>query len=318
MNKFNKAFLSLVIALQLSGCSGWKFYDIESEYRISTTEQPGQANVTTSAEYRNSIYGEKTVALRAPAACLNETHSQATGINQSKDVLLRSTCGEEMSYIERALVEQGIRVISWKVINARVEQSKQTELLAGVTPLEVARELNADYLMVVNSLERTTEVGIIRKWTRSYYRSDKNGSRGESINYSGNKRMWQAVSRVESMEKTLMPTGSIPSANMSVTVTSTRTGEAVWFYDTAKMLTDTRNLPSRAYISKWACDRTGDCKQWGTAAERRQLRRNTTDSHTFSYTVDQTDTQGLHLKKTYDTLIKELIKEMVSSFRSGK
>jgi len=124
--------------------------------------------------------------------------------------------------------------------------------------------------------------------------------------------MSEAVVNVEFYERNLWTQGTYPSVNLSATAASTNSGEAVWFYNST--LSQSRNGNNDgSYSTKWACDRTGDCKRWGSSAERKMLKK---DPDSYSI-VAQTPSQLVD-RGTHDALIKRAVQRMAENLRYGR
>ncbi len=166
----------LTVTVFSVGCSSWDFYMVKSTFNMSKQEND-YPEVTKTDEYNRVIRNVKKIAVQAPEQCANETWAQSIGgdIKSDRDgVLLKSLCGQEMAQMESGLAKQGYRVISWKVVQNKSVASNSTAL-------DVAKNLGADILLQINSLERTSVVPGDARWDRSYYESDIAGFDGDPI-----------------------------------------------------------------------------------------------------------------------------------------
>jgi hypothetical protein len=219
-----------------------------------------------------------------------------------------------MAYIERALLAEGYNVISWKFVDSLVRASVMQQGGQIKTPLEVAREMSADALLVVNSLERSAENSVVTDWQHQYFKSDKHGARGKEIKSAkyADGRLREAISMVNTKTAKQWSLLELPSANLSVTLTSTATGDLLWLYEAAHM--SSHHKPLAGIIStKWACKPQYVCKRWGTPEERKQLKR-----QPDSYSVVKGEGRSLGDDRDYDMMIKSLVAEMASDLKQGK
>jgi hypothetical protein len=131
--------------------------------------------------------------------------------------------GVEMAELERALAEFKYRVISWSAIEQTVIRQ------AGVTPLAAAKNLNADVLFQINSLERSeANRGHDENWSDQFYTSDKYGNRGAPAEVPEERaRVLEAWGRPQGQH---IRSGQQISVTANVTATLVATGESIWFY----------------------------------------------------------------------------------------
>jgi hypothetical protein len=133
-------------------------------------------------------------------------------------------CGVEMAELERALAEFKYRVISWSAIEQIVVRK------AGITPLAAAKNLNADVLFQINSLERSeANRGHEEAWSGQFYTSDKYGNRGVPAEVPEERaRALEAWGRPQEQN---IRSGQQISVTANVTATLVATGESIWFYE---------------------------------------------------------------------------------------
>ncbi len=304
MNGISRTIVGACIVL-IAGCSGWKFYEIESSYVLGPTRSDNSPRVSESEKSREAISSAQTIAVSAPEACASGPSYRTPEASISGDTTARllSSCGREMSHVERALVDEGYRVVSSKAIKDRVHDSASSSA-------EVAGDLGADLLLVINSLEMTTDTDDVTDWDRKYFSSDKFGARGKPIADGRRRRVREAGEIVDNYERTHWMRGSFYSVNLSATAMSTKTGEAIWFYDWKVPLAG-GETPSGRYSTKWACDRTGDCKPWGTVAERQRMKRSRDPSAVY-----RDDSRTSRDRKKYDSLLDAIVRDMARRLRS--
>lgn len=248
--------------LSICGCSGWSFYEIESTKQSLLSNEYNSPYITESDSYRQSLPNIRTVAIDAPAEC----EKQNTKYGQNAPTAF-GDCLQEVFLLERSLVKEGYKVISWKQVRSHSRKNKST-------PLAAARALNIDVLFTVNIYTdqvSTRDSGI---WNQTYYLSNKRGVRGRQVTLERHWRLEQAIELARGYEQMLWTKeDSVPGTHLSASAISTDTGNTFWYYDWLMDAADTEDHGRTAYTTKWACDRTGDCKRWGTRDERRRLKR---------------------------------------------
>lgn len=210
----------VLLATSLSACHPW--YMVESKYSFSTYgERPPE--VVRAPGYYKLSHLDLTVAVSAPDECADRSSAETTGEAQTAGKLLQTKCGVEMAELERALVKEGYRVISWSALRQMALGNSQ------VSPLEAAQKLNADVLFQVNSLERSiAKPGQGQEWKRPFYESDSTGATGPVAHVE--------EQRAQALEKGVLPNEAVVTAErVSVTVNVTavlvRTGETIWFFN---------------------------------------------------------------------------------------
>jgi len=175
-----------------------------------------------------SLWTEGTAAVRLPDKCRSEGAGGGTGALQQGSLdraILSTECGFWLAEIERALVKAKYKVVSWNALT-QVEHTK------GVPTYVAARDLGADFVFLVNSLEAgTSKLGKAYTESLHFYDSDAAGTRGaprelEDDDRGALKKFVQGRTEVLRNEK--LVTGI--KAILDMTALDTKTGEAVWFY----------------------------------------------------------------------------------------
>jgi hypothetical protein len=234
--------LTVMILLIPIGCHPW--YLVESSYqKVGLTEDPPE--ITTTREYQTHRGKALSVAIDAPDRCADQSSTEATGEATSAAELLRATCGVEMAELERALARAGHRVISWEAVREMVLHK------AEVTSLEAARNLGAEVLLHVNSLEHSiSEPGFDERWNRRFYKSDNKGTKGPLAEVPELRA--QALEKgMRTSELRAVPLGRV-SASIDATVVLVSSGEAIWFY---------RWTHSQAFESKITARQLFECNR---------------------------------------------------------
>ena len=262
--------------------------------------------VTKTDEYNRVIRNVKKIAVQAPEQCANETWAQSTGgdIKSDRgDVLLKSLCGQEMAQMESGLAKQGYRVISWKVVQNKSVASDSTAI-------DVAKNLGADILLQINSLERTSVVPGDARWDRSYYESDISGFDGAPIEV--NKRISDQLKKIAKTHEEKKRRDSRLSASLSSTAISVATGEAIWFYEWT-VIHDTDE--NRTKVKTFAACKKGWCKHWYPKNSRRGSTQQTAyagSSEVVSSSELTDEDRAIH-----NRLVEKIITDMIAQFKTG-
>jgi len=140
--------LALLVAFLPTLVSCTPHYLVRSEYVVSQQLNTSPEIIET-ASYNELLPTITTIAIRAPDSCANETTAIHSGEASGRGLLLKTDCGVEMSELERALAKAGYHVISWDIIKNRVIHDEN------MTPVKAAKDLGAQVLFQVNSLERS-------------------------------------------------------------------------------------------------------------------------------------------------------------------
>tara|TARA_Y100001934_G_C12335189_1_gene767212 strand:+ start:1245 stop:2171 length:927 start_codon:yes stop_codon:yes gene_type:complete len=222
MKKTLAGLVLAVVSLSMSGCA--KYYMVESSYVVSDLkEQPSQVTRSSRAPDLSML---RTVAVKAPDLCINESQSQKTGESKGNAQVMKVQCGVEMAQIESALARAGFAVISWKILdNAMTVADAKT-----TTHLDAAKSLGADVLMQINSMERAqSNAGSNARWDRRYKKAnasgDIKGNAAVSVNISN-----QLNALVSGLERNNRPPARL-SANVNANAVDVSSGQAFWFYD---------------------------------------------------------------------------------------
>ena len=121
MKKTLAGLVLAVVSLSMSGCA--KYYMVESSYVVSDLkEQPSQVTRSSRAPDLSML---RTVAVKAPDLCINESQSQKTGESKGNAQVMKVQCGVEMAQIESALARAGFAVISWKMKTRNIREEKE-------------------------------------------------------------------------------------------------------------------------------------------------------------------------------------------------
>ena len=199
---------------------------------------PDVITTPTYKKYKKSI---KTIAVRAPEVCSSDSLKSNSSIKT--DAVLSSRCGQAMSVLERELVKNGYRVISWMVIASRSENK---------AALELAKLHKAELLLQINSLDRTIDVtDKSSKWTDTFYNADSSGNKKgtATVGTEQAKAMLDnSLNEAQTKERATI-FGRQPGASIDVTATLVKNAESVWFYKWTKL--EENNEIHKSEVIRW-------------------------------------------------------------------
>ena len=297
---------SIVISfIFLSSCAVTpvNYYVVESAHDVSIADiKPDVMTTTTYKKYKNRI---KTIAVRAPEVCSNDSLKPSSSIET--DAVLSSKCGQAMSVLERELVKNGYRVISWKVIASRSENK---------TALELAKLHKAELLLQINSLDRTIDVtDKSSKWTDTFYSSDSRGNK-QGIATVGPEQakamLDNSLTEAQTKERASI-FGKQPGASIDVTATLVKNAESVWFYKWTK-LERYSEIHKTKMVSYVKCN---DSICWEWWPQNYKPSNKTKDQHfiTGSSNTIETARYTNASNRMYQKLLNDVIKDMVSRLK---
>lgn len=213
--------LTLVTSLNCAQPSKSNFFVVKTRL-VEGSREVAYPDVVETPSYRSQLSSIRTVAVRAPDVCANETGAQASGEGASVGRILQMTCGVEMAELERALAQSGYVVISWDVLRNHP-----------LRPRQAAESLGADAILEVNSLERTIVAPAKdARWEREFFQSSKYGEQGSPASV-----FEQTARRLDFLLKQ-KEASLLDVRQLSVTVNATMiritNGEAIWFYAWSK------------------------------------------------------------------------------------
>lgn len=194
----------------------------EAASLVSTTAAP---EVSEAGIYAQILPSVKTIGLQFPDHnCKTESAAQATGQSRSADAIMGTQCGVWLAELERALTDQRYKVISWSAI--RQEQDTKR-----VSTYEAARNLGADVVFVVNSME-TSDIKRNSAAGRrtAYFRSDSMGVKGNKLALEQSER--EPLKRFVSRSSGRGALDGIVgwAGTLDVTAVRASTGESIWFF----------------------------------------------------------------------------------------
>lgn len=203
------------------GCSS-PYYLVTSDFVVADSPE-APPEIVESPSYLAAIPHIRFLTVKAPEGCANETATQSSGKASGQGLLLKTTCGIEMSELERALTKAGFQVISWNVLQNKVVQEKQT-------PHTASKELGAEVLFQINSLERSIiQAGQNARWERHFYASNRKGEQLNPVSLppkEGN----QLLDQIKQKETSLF-NQERSSVTINASASLVETGETIWFYE---------------------------------------------------------------------------------------
>ena len=294
-NDWKRLVLPLALLTALPCCT--PYYLVRSEYVVSQQISTAPEIIDT-ASYKEVLPTVTTIAVRAPDSCANETTAIHSGEAAGRGLLLKTDCGVEMSELERALAKAGYHVISWDIIRNRVIHDEH------MTPVQAAKELGAQVLFQVNSLERSaSNVRQDARWERRFYRSSKKGEQGSPSPVDAKLK--------DTFESFIIPQEqrALPDKRLSATINATAvlvdTGQAIWFYEWTH---------KEALSDRYETDVLLACKHdvcWRPAPETKPEREVYSGS---TEAVSASERDANEINATYSALIREALDDLVIRF----
>jgi hypothetical protein len=295
LNHWTRLALLLAFLPVLFACT--PHYLVRSEY-VANQQRNTSPEIIETVSYKEVLPTITTIAVRAPDSCANETTAIHSGEASGRGLLLKTDCGVEMSELERALAKAGYHVISWDIIKNRVIHDPHT------TPVQAAKELGAQVLFQVNSLERSAaNVRQDARWERRFYRSSSEGEQGSPAPVN--------VRLKDSFESFIIPQeqAALPARRLSATINTTAvlvdTGQAIWFYEWTH---------KEALSDRYETDVLLACKHdvcWRPAPET-EAEREVYSGSTEAVSASERDTNEINA--TYNVLIREALDDLVTRF----
>jgi len=213
---------ALLLSCMLLTACGSPYYLVTSDF-VVTDNPEVPPEVVSSQTYLRVIPRIQYLAVLAPEGCANETATQSSGEAAGLDLLLKTTCGIEMTELERALTKAGFQVISWTVLQHKVEKED-------LTPHAASKELGAEVLFHINSLERSMiQAGQDARWERRFYESNQQGQQLQPLSLPA-KEGNILLEYTKQQEATLLNQERL-SVTINASASLVDTGESIWFYE---------------------------------------------------------------------------------------
>lgn len=210
-------------AAMLAACEtgpSYEYYKVQSRFVASAQDQQAPEIIETPA-YAQLAGSATTVAVRAPDQCSNNTTNQATGEAAAIGAILQTNCGVEMGEIERALTRAGYNVISWNILDREMARNDSAS--------EVARNLGAQILFQINSLERSRKtLGQDARWERTYFSTDPTGTKAMPLPLTEHQRNILSSSYLQQIEANANPRAY--AVTLDAAAIWVPTGQSIWYY----------------------------------------------------------------------------------------
>lgn len=217
-------FMGSALMLSCTGLTacGSPYYLVTSDFVVADNPE-APPEVVASQTYLSVIPHIHSLAILAPEGCANETAAQSSGEAAGQGLLLKTTCGIEMAELERALTKAGFQVISWNVLQNKVAKEE-------LTPNAASKELGAEVLFQINSLERSMiHAGQDARWERRFYESNQQGEQLQPVSLPA-KEGNQLIDHIKQKEATLLGQERL-SVTINASASLVETGESMWFYE---------------------------------------------------------------------------------------
>lgn len=304
MNFYKLLYFGLAIGITfLTACNSIsvvrpaEYYIIESSQKIIATNTA--PDVITTPQYNRVKNKVKVIAVRAPEKCSSNSLDSNAPIKSS--TVISTTCGQEMSALERQLVKNGYRVISWKVIASRSQN---------MAALEIARLHKADLLLQINTLDRILDIpDETTVWTERFYHSNSNREKlGVATVSEKQANSMIKSSSTESQKKAkLNASATILGATIDASVTLVNSAESAWFYKWTK-LAQPEEVKQTSLTSYVKC-KNEKCWDWVITNNRRKPNESTVTGSSNAINAARYVKAG---DKLYYMLLEDVIKNMIT------
>jgi len=210
-----------------------------------------------------------------------------------------------MAELERALTQAGYTVSSWRVL--------ANDMAAhGVTATDAGRQLGAEVLFQVNSLERVkTPRGEGARWERTFYQSNNCGDAVQPASMD-DLQLAQLRKQSQGREQEVLQGKQRLGATLNVNAIMVETGQTIWFYQWTKF-----DAPGGELDVRVLSELTGNM-QWSVVSPQcsslyaaRSMKGNPRESDATGVTA------GSEEKPLYFKLMREVVKDFVAQFAKG-
>ncbi len=322
-----KILLSLITLASLNASSQDledKFYFIETTMHINEAPINKSETILTDT-YSQNISKIKSIVLKAPRYCANETIVDRGGLSYPKDeisydsismqttkisgvdvALVHERCAIEMSDIERSFAKAGYKVISW-------ESLANTAKNENLTIIDVAQREGVDVLVKINSFERNyAKISKNIRFDRLYYMSNQDGVKLDRVKVSTplakefDDYIKQSENILSSQELKKL------SVTMHADVIDVNTKEVIWFYKhtTTQYL---EAINTKAYVTL-VCD--GDSCSY--MDNKKNIHQNENIFKSGSSDALSIYSRTADIKKAiYNSLLEKSSDNLVNDFKNG-
>ncbi len=290
-------------------------FAMESEGMLDQT-----AEVRQTPAYRDQLPRIRTVAIRAPNACLDRTADQQTGRDRENEVIMQTTCSIYLKELEQGLASVGYRVVSWDVLD-------RAERMGDVSTYEAAANLDAQVVFIVNSLETPmTNVGEQAEYRFNYFVSNPRGeglAPLELTEADQAKFVERVLARIPALAGGV-PKGKVLAATLDTTAVAVPSGESIWFFrrSTAEFSDD--DLSAALYrkflfatldgTNYWGAWPEGLAKPATKVAEKTSSSSSTTS---FSWSKKGEDSATEAYRKRQQAMVRKIVGEFALKFSKG-
>ncbi len=293
--------LSLIIASHMVLACSYTYYLVTSDFVVADNQE-APPEIVESPSYHAAIPHIRFLTVKAPEGCANETATQSSGKAAGQGLLLKTTCGIEMSEMERALTKAGFQVISWNVLQNKVVQEE-------LTPHAASKQLGAEVLFQINSLERSiVQAGQNARWERHFFASNQKGEQLNPVSLPPREGR-ELLDHIREKETTLLNQDRL-SVTINASASSVETGESIWFYEWthAEARGDDETVQVLAVCENGKCRATS--RQDQKKPEEESLISGSTEAISKQKSVQ--DKQNA----TYHKLLRELVTNLAHSFKN--
>ena len=294
------AMVTMAVTASVLTACGTPYYLVTSDFMTSDNRE-APPEIVESQTYLSAIPNIKSLAVKAPEGCANETAAESSGEAEGQDVLLKTTCGIEMAELERALTKAGFQVISWNVLQNKVLKEK-------ITPLTASKELGAEVLFQINSLERSlVQAGQDARWERRFYESNDQGEQLDLASLPA-KEGEQLIRQIKKKESSLSQQERL-SVTINASASLVKTAETMWFYEWTHAEAQKQDAATNVLA---ICD-DGRCRETSVKVKTQadEDRFVSGSSEAISKQKNAKDQQNA----LYHTLLRDVVTNLATSFK---
>ena len=290
----------LVLSSSLFTACGPSHYLVVSDFMVADNRET-PPEIVQSKTYQSVIPNIKSLAVKSPEGCANETAAQSSGEAAGQGVLLKTTCGIEMAELERALTKAGFQVISWKVLQNKVLKEEST-------PQAASKDLGAEVLFQINSLERSlVQAGQDARWERRFYQSNQDGEQLDTASLPAQEGE-QLIQYIKTKEAALTHRERL-SVTINASASLVETGETIWFYE----WTHAEAREQNAAMKVLAVCNDGKCQETSVP-----IRDQPNEEHMISGSseaISKPKNAKDHQTAVYHKLLRDLVTNLALSFK---
>ena len=295
-----RIFFCVAAASFLTAC-GPPYYLVTSDFMVADGRE-APPEIVESPTYQSMIAGIKSIAVKAPEGCANETATESSGEAAGQGVLLKTTCGIEMAELERALTKAGFKVISWNVLQNKVIKEE-------TTPQAASQDLGAEVLFQINSLERSlVQSGQDARWERRFFKSNDEGEQLDPASLPV-KEGEELIRQIKNKEATLTHQERL-SVTINASASLVKTGETIWFYE----WTHAEARGQDAAMQLLAICDDGKCREASAKGKEPE------DKDQFlsggSEAISKPKSAKDHQNAVYHKLLRDLVTNLATSFKA--